>query len=139
MLPSSIASVDQVIEVLGIEPGGKRTGADEVTKHDGQLSTFHGAERWRICGHDRGIPAIFRALPLSRGCRSGTELLNARLQASSISDRNSEFLEILLRQGRQDTQINIVIFEDAPDVTQSQCAQPSDNFAHATSPLARTT
>ena len=104
--------------VLGIEPGGQSGRADQVAEQDGQLPPLGPSSRRGLWQFSPSRRRFSRCLII--GQRS-----DRPQQQPSVAERNTELLEILIRQLRQDVGRDVVVPERRLVTLQPQLPQPS--------------
>ena len=126
---TGVVGLHDVAEVFGIETGCERRRADEFTEQHGELSAFSsGAWRGRS-GYLRNGDCL-----LDGGrTRVGGVIMQCmdRLQHNaSWSDRQAEFVQIILGQVLQLAKINLVRSESLGVLRKTQSFEPSSYSGH---------
>jgi hypothetical protein len=109
----AMIGANQLPQILRVEPRRERSGADEVTEHDGQLSAFR-LRRPLRAGRCREADG-----------RVGAERCDGVEQAPAMPDQtDAQILQILARQGRQNSIVDRVLAERSLIPFEAEAAQP---------------
>ena len=117
---------DYLAQILGVEPGRQRGGADHVAEHDRQLTPLGlGCDVRR--GRSRHV--------LRRGSPGTRRKIGDRFQQSpAMADRgHAKFFQIIGRQLWQDAQIDLVLAESLLVSLQPEPTQPA-SYVHSVVP-----
>ena len=96
-------TVDQLMNLLGVQRAGKRRESGEIREQDRDLTSL--------------------AVRLARSTRAS--LVYRREQALAMAERaQSEFFKVSIGEMRQDRKINVIFCEGAPVLPQSELIQP---------------
>jgi hypothetical protein len=107
-------------QVLGIEPDCEFRRADQIAAQDRQLPPLGIRPRHRLGG------------PRLKLCGNGPLHAGDRAQhLATMSEEDAEILEILLRQIRNDREVNGILGKALGVLTQSKRSQPLRNTGHA--------
>ena len=98
---------DHLPQVFGIHTGSHRRGVDKIAEHDGELSALRRALRG-----------------LRHGRRLAAMLADRALHLQPVSERDTELLQMLVGQLRQDIRIDAVLAKHAFILAKAERTQP---------------
>ena len=118
-----LISPDQRAHILGVDGVGQFCRADQVAKHDGDLTSLRVARRGgagRGFCRRRRLPRVKREFPR----------LDRTHELSPVPERKAELLEIALPELEKDVEVDIVFGEDRRIFFEAKLLEPIVHLGH---------
>ncbi len=110
----ALKRADQIAHVFGIEPRRQRGRADQIAEHHRELPTFGGIAGLRLGQGGR----------LSRDRRITGKLPDRAQHLQPVPERNTEVLEVLIGQLRQNVAVDFIVAECRFILAEAETSQP---------------
>src|ERR1700690_3589740 len=115
---ATVVRTDDLLHVLGVEPGRERGRTNEVAEHDRELAALGVVQRAQR-GRSRCGCGTYRNALLN-----GFEIGNRAQQLPAMAEQDAQLLQILIRQIGEDAEIDSVLTKRPCVLLQTDPAEP---------------